>query len=301
MTFLSTFLIVVGLLSPTNTFAHISLNMGLEEPDPNMPAIPQEYTDLPIADAATQRMALEMETADCEKLNALNDEVKHAFMLVNIFMQRPGSLSKIIGPDCQFLGEVEEIAAIEDDSLTLTGRREMLYYLPDMNVIFVSHKEKDSIAYGFLREDDETPDPLEYFLEHRADAMRSADTAKSLSITIGELMPPALSQDSRPRIAPTTDIPSSITPPRDTQQPPEITEPTPIEPDFPDVIYTDIPEEEAPADIQPIGPSRDQVPEQSSTGIGYWILGIFLALVLIVTAVIVLKNRSRPEKGYIDD
>jgi len=119
------FIAVAMMICPMHTSAHVLLNMGEQQPDPNMPAIPQEKTGEPMADFETQQMALDMKNADCEKLNAMSYEVKHVFFLTTLFLQRPGTLSKIVGPDCQFLGETIELAAITDDILTSTGEREI--------------------------------------------------------------------------------------------------------------------------------------------------------------------------------
>jgi len=317
-------MLTIGLCCPINVLAYFPSEAGTKKPPTNTLPFPKEYTTAPIADRETQHMALEMETADCEKLEALNDEVKHIFMLVNIFMQRPGSLSKIVGPDCKFLGPAETIATIADDSLTLTGRNETLYYLPEMNAFLVSDKERNTIAYGLLREDKES-DPLTYFLEHRNDAERSADIAKAFALTIEETVSlsstkttatSSLSSVASSQIedaqkssikpfvpTPTPNTPPGFTPPADTVPPPEVLTPTPVysDTDFPEVIYTERPQDGALPSIEPIGPEPEPVPEQSSGGMGYLILGFFLVAGLIIVAVIILKGRAKAAKGYEDN
>ena len=332
--FRSLLIVTAGLLCPLQVSAHILLNMGLQEPDPNKPAIPEQYTAEPIADQETQQMAMDMTNADCSKLEALDHDVKHAFLVTTTFLQTPGSLSKIIGPDCQFLGTVEKIAAITDDSLTLDTAREILYYIPDMNALIVSHMEHDSIAYGlFLNEED----PLEYFLENREEAERSASFAKSYAKIVADFALPIFDPDRAPvqkvqkgdlasspkaqkaessrtreysaattsvsPLLPTgTDTAPGFTPPKkDMPIPPPPTDTaSPVQVaqgDF-NVIYVEKPVDTLP-NIQPLGP----VPQQGapSPGVGYWAFMIFLTFVLIGTAVMVLKNRVTAKKGMIDE
>ncbi|MDP6562021.1 MAG: hypothetical protein QF793_03805 [Candidatus Peribacteraceae bacterium] len=328
MPFLFLFVLTIGLYSPTSVDAHALLNIGAQDPDPNMPAIPQEYTSPPMADREIQRAVLDMENADCNKLTAMEDDVKHAFLLTSIFLQRPGSLSKIVGPDCTFLGEVEEIAAITDDTLTISGKREVLYYLPEMEVLLVSNKDNNSIAYGFFREED--LEPVEYFLAHREEAERSAAIARTFADTVGKIQPdiipspkeiPSTTASSKssaktarsriredsavssasPLLPTDTDTtpppgfpPSDAMPtqPTDTAQPPQVAQ------DTPDIIYVDRPSDTLPS-IQPIGPTPQ--PGQPTQGIGYWAFMIFLALALVATAVVVLKSRATAKKGMIDE
>ncbi|MBT4119883.1 MAG: hypothetical protein HOG89_00935 [Candidatus Peribacter sp.] len=327
-------LIAALALFPMCASAHIPLNMGTEEPDPNMPAIPQEYSAPPMADIETQQMALDIENADCEKLNAMDHDVKHAFLITHIFLQRPGALSKIVGPDCTFLGEVEEIAAITDDALTLSAKRELLYYLPEMNALIVSNKEEDTIAYGLIL-DEEIP-PLEYFLSHRNEAERNAAIARSYSILVEDITLPTFDPNDAPVLREESNTASSAKPraqavrsrsredttsssaapfvPTGTDTPPGFTPPEiedsvipPSDPiakeqdDFAgigDIVYVDTPSDALP-DIEPLGPVPE--PEESSQGIGYWIFMIFLALILIATGVVVIRSQASAKKGMMDE
>jgi hypothetical protein len=317
--------------------AHFLLNMDRGDVDPNAPAIPQQNTAAPMADMETQLMVLDMANADCAKLEAMNHEVKHAFLLTNIFLQRPGSLSKIVGPDCEFLGKANQVAAINDDSLTLTSKREILYHIPKMDVLVVSHVETDSIAYGFFIDTDR--EPLEYFLEHREEAERSAAIARSFASVIEDIELPVFdptatttervdrqasseatkkATSSRTRKDSITTSPTPLVP-TDTSTPPGFTPPSgstevpanntvgvPVvsdsnefaQGDF-NVIYVEKPPSDPLPSIQPLGPVPQ--PEPPSQGAGYWIFMIFLTLVLIGTAVIVLKSRVTAKQGMIDE
>jgi hypothetical protein len=306
-------------------FANMGLNMGIEEPNPNIPAIPVLNTAPPIADFETQEMVLDMENADCAKLTAMNHEVKQAFFLSNISLQRPGTLSKIVGPDCQYLGEVEEIAAITDDTLTLGEDREILYHIPEMEALIVSYKENDTIAYGMFIEEEIAP--LEYFLAYREDAERSAAVAQSYAKAIADIELPTF--DPSKKIAPRRDSQSSavkaekatrsrsreeftatsvapstfdtpgFTPPS-TIPTPSLPSDTPSEvtQNDPEIIYVDAPPTDSLPSIKPLGPVPQS--ETSNQNIGYWAFMIFLALVLIITAIVVIRSQASAKKGMID-
>lgn len=275
-----------------------------------------------------------MEEADCTKLEELNHEVKHAFFLTGIYLQRPGYLSAIVGPDCTFLGETQELATITDNSLTIGAGRELLYYIPEMNALIVSHTETNAIAYGiFIEDTEEDLDPLAYFLEHRDEAELSAVTAKSYAESVQHIVLPTFDPDTprepvirevsqksssessqktarfNPQENPTEPLvptipdkidtnPVAMQTPDDNALPEQPTLPDVIEPDKSDVVYSDTPSDTLPS-IQPIGP----VPQatESSQGIGYWVIMIFLTLALIATAVIILRSRASAKDSYQDD
>ncbi|MDA1292974.1 MAG: hypothetical protein O3A81_04315 [bacterium] len=332
----ASFVIASLLIFPMHASAHVLLNMGEQEPDPNMPAIPQEKTGEPMADFETQQMALDMQHADCEKLLTLNHEVKHAFLLTTLFLQRPGSLSKIVGPDCTFLGEAIELALITDNTLTLGNTREILYHLPEMEVLIVSHREKDTVAYGLFIEKDTELQPVEYFLKHREEAERSAAIAKSYAKSVEHIVLPIFDPDTvindavfrqeeeRPASSSAAkqavqslsrEVPRSTSSetavPTEKTTPPESTIPLDSPPaDIPstpstikisdtEVLYVGTPSDALP-NIQPIGPAP-QPEEELGQGIGYWILMIFLALILIVTGIVILRSRATAKNSYQDD
>lgn len=172
-------LALVGLSTPVAS-AHILQNMGLEE---QLDVIPNLRDAQPIADQEVQRMAIDMSLADCETLNALDESVKESFLVSQMFLQRKGALSFIVGPKCTFAGPFKKIAEISDPTLTLTSNKEDMYYLTEMHAILVSHRQRDTIAYGMFYHGDD--DPVNFFLEHRTDAKRAADLARLFLETVG--------------------------------------------------------------------------------------------------------------------
>ena len=80
------------------------------------------------------RMALQLDTAPCDKLRALDDSVKRSILVVNLLLQTPNALSKIVGPECGFLGPVQEVAAIEDTLLTSSDQTEILYLIEKYDI-----------------------------------------------------------------------------------------------------------------------------------------------------------------------
>ncbi len=150
---------------------------------------PEVEYDEALADPETQRMALDMENASCEDLTALEPDVREAFLAAVMYLQRPGTLSQIIGPECNFLGETVEVAVIEDPTLTIHESRESLLYLPEMQVLLVTHKGNDAVAYGMMI-DSALEDPVRYFLDRRLEAEKSASFARMFASTVGTLDPP---------------------------------------------------------------------------------------------------------------
>ncbi len=161
--------------------AHVLENMGLAEPLDPLP--PVRNLD-PIASQEIQRMAIDIESADCEMLSNLDEDVREAFFITQLFLQRPGSLSRIVGPKCQFLGPSRKIAEVSDPALVLGNTRESMYYLDDMHAIIVTHQERDAIAYGMFYHGE---DPITHFLDHRQEAERDAASAKLFLETSQEL------------------------------------------------------------------------------------------------------------------
>lgn len=174
--------IVLGILLPQVALAHNVYNLGFEKFNTNTPSPPALDAKAPIAGMETQRMALNMDTADCATLEALDDEAKHGVMLMSIYLQRPGGLSRIVGPDCQFLGPVQEVAVIEDAELTVSGGPEILYVIEQQNMLIVSNIQENSIAYGIEMHDEK--DPLQAFLDHRQHALSNAALGRAVAKTI---------------------------------------------------------------------------------------------------------------------
>ena len=278
----------------------------------------------PITDNNIQRMALEMESADCDTLLSLDNHTKYTFLLAIMYLQREGSLSRIVGPDCAFLGDTEEIAAIDDDTLTISSDREILYFVPLFDVLLVSHTGRNAIAYGMFIEGNGTP--LNYFLNSRDEAARSAAIARSFRNTVGTIEPPVFvpfEQQQRVSQASATSVSSAATTSAAERMPsseaPEqqqqfgtssVAQISNSEDDTPPPFSapgTTTEEESVSAGtasgelptIRPIGPE----PEPTSSdgrGAGYWALMGFFAIVLIGVGVVILKTRVSKEQAYED-
>ena len=290
MHFVSRLLLTAGLLCSTATYAHAPENIGAREKDPLMPVVPEAFSKPAIADRETQLMALDMRNTSCSDLLALDDELKYAFLVTHIFMQSEGALSKIVDPECQYLGSVEKIATIEDDALTTSGKRETLYFIPDMDALIVSNREDDSLAYGLFMETEE--DPLEYFLENRVTAAKEAFIAQKFAKEV--MMATRVAPKSRIQNRSSSSI-SSVTFIVDASSRSSLPS---TAPPSPDVVYEEALPQDLPS-IQPLGPLEQPEIERESRG--YWILMIILTIVMIAVAILVLRSRATAKKGYMDE
>ncbi len=169
------------LLATSSAYANSLENLELQDYSDSFPAY--NATE-PLADEKTQLLALDIGNASCEELKAIPADIREAFVLSQLFLQRPGSLPKIIGPDCQFLGTAVEVAKISDPLLTLSEERESLYHLTEQRAIIVTYNNKNTIAYGMLYEG---TDPVGYFLDNRDAAQRSAAIARTYADTVGSI------------------------------------------------------------------------------------------------------------------
>ena len=281
----------------------------------------------PIASPEMQKLILNIGTTDCAILTNLNEDMQYALLLSAMFLQRAGALTKIIGPECTFLGEVEELAAIEDNSLKISAVRESLYYIPSFRALIVTNRAKNAIAYGMIM-DDESTDPLEYFLDNRSDAKDYAQFAAVFSEATENLEPPTFmppektatvtqsSARSTYSVATTVASTSSVFSTLNN----EPTAPTPsfVASSTASSAYDEQYSEAASSDaavavsseenvqsssagtpiIQPLGPEPEATQEQSS---GYGILMIVLAFIAIAVAIVVIKTRTSKEAGLIDE
>lgn len=288
----------------------------------------------PTTDISIQRMAFDMTHADCDKLLALPAETKRIFLLSALFLQREGSLRKIVGPDCAFLGDTKKIAAIDDESLTIGESREVLYLLPDYNVLFVSNEKENTIAYGLFMDEDTKDDPLQFFLKNRSSAEQSAALARTFYETVGTIEPPIYEPTSSARTTVLTQQTSSqqavapgqtrsvqANPPTQSQstsstntsaQGPttssfafsrqtseelmDFDTPTPLSEE---PLYVGNPTDSLPT-VQPIGPQPQPENTQGGGNTGYWVMMILFALVLVGVSIAIIKTRVSKEQGYID-
>lgn len=290
----------------------------------------------PTTDISIQRMAFDMAHADCDKLLALPAETKRIFLLSALFLQREGSLRKIVGPDCAFLGDTKKIAAIDDESLTIGESREVLYLLPDYNVLLVSHEEENTIAYGLFMDEDTKDEPLQYFLRNRSSAEQSAALARTFHETVGTIEPPIYEPTSSARTTVLTQQTSSqqavapgqtrsvqVNPPTQPQsrsgtttstrsnttsastyslyQEPSDTPPKPdaTTPSSAEIQYVGNPTDTLPS-VQPIGPQPQPENIRDGGNTGYWIMMILFAFVLVGVSIVVIKTRVSKKQGYID-
>jgi hypothetical protein len=121
-------------------------------------------------------IAINAGNTDCGVLENLTSSQKKTVMLTAIFLQTEGILQKIIGPDCHFVGEVQEIAIVNDTNLTIDEEDEILYYSPETNLLFVSYSAKKTIGYGLPY--DGTGDPITYFLDRRTQLQTLTENAQ---------------------------------------------------------------------------------------------------------------------------
>ena len=143
----------------------------------------------PIADQNSQQMAIDMTKADCDILTSLEEDVREAFLITQILLQREGSLSYIVGPKCTFAGPAQQIAIVSDPALTIEGDRERMFYLEDAHMILVSYDKRDTIAYGMPYDGDS---PIEFFLHNRNQAEKTVDIARIFSKSTSEITLPTI-------------------------------------------------------------------------------------------------------------
>ena len=296
--------------------------------DPNAPGITAPVFDEPIADADVQRMAFDMEHAPCDDLMKLEPDVRKAFFITAIFLQTEGSLSKIIGPDCMFLGQAERVAAIADPALTLGSDRESLYFLADMQALIVSDTSRNAVAYG-LTMHDVSGDPVEYFLAHRDDAEQSAAEARMFTENVVPLaalrefatkeiqgIPPGndaatadvSSSSSLAERIPSNATASSTAAAQNKSAVAVQTSSEPAAPGQPDDTAVQGEETEESVTVAQAGSSTSAVrpigaePEPPQTGnSGLWILMAFFALIGIGVLIVVLKQQVSAKQGYVDE
>lgn len=271
MTFFVRTALCFFVLLPSTASAHILENMGYGTKD--MPPAPKFYTGQPIADEQTQRMALDIERTSCEDLLTLDEPVKEAFLLLHMFIQRPGSLSRLVGPDCEYMGPAQEIAAISDPSLTVSGRGESLYYLPEAHVLLVSNKEENSVAYGMFYHGEE---PIQHFINHRHDAEQSAELAKVFT-------------SNAPRFAATTSATSRISLSSSSSSAPALSSSVSSE-----LVATSSLSSQAPQAlpaIEPLGPEQNPVAETKSNTL-IIVLGSIFILIGGVVVFIFIRRRA---------
>ena len=141
-----------------------------------------------MTDSELQLLVLDIQNAPCSDLEALDHDVKRIFLMMNMLMQRPGALSSIVGPKCTFLGEAEKVATIDDGALTVSGKSEILYFLPEFSALIVSNREKNAIGYGIFIEED--TEPYEEFMSRRDEMASFAANAQGFLETVGSMEPP---------------------------------------------------------------------------------------------------------------
>lgn len=178
-------LIAIGLWTlPTEVQAHLPPNFDFFEGLPPSESLraPQVEWSNPEYNQEAQEIITELSTASCERLEALPDQVKNSMFSAIFLLQPEGILSKVIGPDCMFLGRVEAVATVEDAALLIDpATPERLYSLPDRNIVFVSDTNNNTIAYGFPIS--EYTEPLTYFVARRNQALIYAGLAKGIAPT----------------------------------------------------------------------------------------------------------------------
>jgi hypothetical protein len=139
--------------------------------------------------------AMDMITADCATLTALSTEEKRTFFTMTHFMQSPGALPFIIGPNCSYLGEIQSLAMLDDPKLTVHDQKEILYFSPLLNSLFVPNTKNQSVSYAVELIGDK--EPLEYFLSRRGRVEKSAGTAKDFARFVQNAQQPQKVSSSR--------------------------------------------------------------------------------------------------------
>ena len=139
--------------------------------------------------------AMDMITADCATLTALSTEEKRTFFTMTHFMQSPGALPFIIGPNCSYLGEIQSLAMLDDPKLTVHDQKEILYFSPLLNSLFVPNTKNQSVSYAVELIGDK--EPLEYFLSRRGRVKKSAGTAKDFARFVQNAQQPQKVSSSR--------------------------------------------------------------------------------------------------------
>jgi len=148
-----------------------------------------------VASPMPAHASMDVELADCEALNALTLEKKQSFFSMTHFMQTPGALSLVIGPHCSYLGEIQAIAIINDPKLTIEPTKEILYFIPSINTLFVPHHSNDAIAYAIKITNNK--EPLEYFIQNKQKMTSLAEVAKDFALYAKDIRNPSSSASSK--------------------------------------------------------------------------------------------------------
>jgi hypothetical protein len=152
--------------------------------------------------------AIDMRTADCATLTALSTEEKRTFFTMTHFMQSPGALPFVIGPDCSYLGEIQSLAMLDDPKLTIHAQKEILYFSPLLHSLFVPNTKEQSIAYAI--ELIGGKEPLEYFLSRRKQVEQKADTAKDFAQFVQKAQQPQKVSSSKSSTSTSVDVQSPV-------------------------------------------------------------------------------------------
>lgn len=275
---------LAALLSAPLASAHILENMGYREfPDP-LPAFSESTV---MADEKIQRMAVDIGNTPCEELQTIPAELQGPFLISQLFLQRPGALSKMIGPECGFLGNAVEVAKVTDPLLTISEGEESLYYLEDQHTLVVTNTTDDTIAYGMFYHGD---DPLQYFLENRDSAERSALVARGFREAVGSVeLPEEYSVSTASTASQALQFASSASSDASTLfNQPENIQVTSAASALSAVSGTPV-----------LGPEPQQ-PVQQRSGFP-WLMLLFFLVAGGVLVFVYLKTRSTPKQGYRDE
>ena len=122
----------------------------------------------------------------CEDLSSLPHEAKNFLLQHIIGFQVPGMLPKIIGPDCTMFGDITPLAIVKDPVLIVGGaQQEILYYLPEMEMMILSEDGNQSVAYGMKAESGSIA--AQQYLDHRTEAQTLADFTRRVSEGLSSL------------------------------------------------------------------------------------------------------------------
>lgn len=248
-----------------------------------------------------EKMATDMSTANCNVLSVLEPDAKRAFFVMSYYLQSPHALSFVIGPHCSYLGEVQTLAFIDDPLLTAGNEKEILYYSPSLNLLFVSFSSINAIAYAFENVGD---DPLEYFLNNRDKAESYASTAKRFAQFAASIRSPVAASSS------TSSTPEKTTVKRPVRRPVQRTSsstaplyaaPTNQDSSTEAIAIEELPEEtadEPQEELPDITPRPQTAVFEASSTISIWqvIIGIGVIALLVF-----VYTRRRVQESIIQD
>lgn len=135
------------------------------------------------------------ERYSCTELSAMTKEQKNVLLGRISGYRIPGMLSRIIGPDCTIFGDIQPVAVVMDPKLIVGDEpKEVLYYLPQMEKIFLSESGTQSVAYVMTEGSGSVA--ADRFIARRTEAESLAAFGRRVSAALSSLAAQASSRSA---------------------------------------------------------------------------------------------------------